>query len=203
MAKLIAIVFHLLMVLHYGYSIKVYLLDLKPPEFMKKVNDIFGGPFKFLTFWDMLVQFLYFVVAFSNDLFGSSVLDRKRQSLLQKFRDFSFATVVFFLGSMVSIVFWLLFNLNRDLIFPELFDAWFPSWLNHAIHTMPCDWRRGGVGSRAALVSLEESWLRDGGRCVFPLPRLGQLHRIPHGLLGIPYPGNVTDGRSRPFHRRL
>ncbi|XP_042874494.1 androgen-dependent TFPI-regulating protein-like [Penaeus japonicus] len=137
MAKSVVFFFHLLMVLHYGYSIKFYLLDLKPPEFMKKVNDIFGGPFKFLTFWDMLVQFFYFVVAFANDLFGSSVSERRKQSSLQKVRDFSFSTVVFFLGSMVSIVFWLLFNLDRNLIFPELFDSWFPSWLNHAIHTMP------------------------------------------------------------------
>lgn len=44
MAKVIVIAFHLLMVLHYGYSIKFYLLDpvgaaqMAPPEHLRVVD---------------------------------------------------------------------------------------------------------------------------------------------------------------------
>lgn len=46
--------FHLGLAVHYGYGIKVYLLDLDPPEEIKKLRTIGLGQFKYLTFWDMV-----------------------------------------------------------------------------------------------------------------------------------------------------
>ncbi|XP_042239645.1 androgen-dependent TFPI-regulating protein-like isoform X2 [Homarus americanus] len=129
--------FHLILALHYGYGINVYLYGLNPPQEIIALRKIGYGAFKYLTFWDMLLQFTYFTLAFVNDILGSCSITAKKQSALQKFCDFYFSTVVFAIGSFVSISFWGLYNINRDLIFPVVFDSWFPNWLNHNVHTTP------------------------------------------------------------------
>nr|XP_053628535.1 androgen-induced gene 1 protein-like isoform X2 [Cherax quadricarinatus] len=83
--------FHLIIAIHYGYGINVYLFELSPPKDFLELRKIGGGPFKYLTFWDMFV----------------------------------------------TISFWGLYNIDRNLIFPPEFDSWFPLWLNHNIHTTP------------------------------------------------------------------
>lgn len=42
-----------------------------------------------------------------------------------------------FLFQFVTVSFWTLYNIDRNLIFPEIFDGWFPAWLNHNVHTTP------------------------------------------------------------------
>ncbi|XP_045615514.1 androgen-induced gene 1 protein [Procambarus clarkii] len=129
--------FHLLLSIHYGYGMHVYLYGLNPPQDFIKLRKIGGGPFKYLTFWDMLLQFTYFTIAFLNDIVGSNTTSAKNRVTLQKVRDFLFSTVVFSVGSFVSISFWGLYNIDRNLIFPPVFDSWFPCWLNHNVHTTP------------------------------------------------------------------
>ena len=34
-------------------------------------------------------------------------------------------------------VFWTLYNIDRNIVYPELLDYYFPVWLNHAMHTYP------------------------------------------------------------------
>ena len=38
---------------------------------------------------------------------------------------------------MVTIIFWTLFLVNRDLIFPKIIEEIIPIWQNHIMHTMP------------------------------------------------------------------
>ncbi|KAK4310711.1 hypothetical protein Pmani_017740 [Petrolisthes manimaculis] len=142
------------MAVHYGYGIKVYLYDLDPPEDIKKLRTIGLGQFKYLTFWDMLLQFSYFTLAFVNDIVGSNTLMIKKQSTVQKIRDFFFSTVALAIGTFVTISFWGLYNVDRRLIFPETFDSWFPLWLNHNIHTTP------GLGVLAELYLVPHSFPR-------------------------------------------
>lgn len=129
--------FHLIIAIHYGYGINVYLFELSPPKDFLELRKIGGGPFKYLTFWDMLLQFSYFTIAFLNDIVGTSTTIVKNRSSLQKVCDLFFSTVVFAVGSFVTISFWGLYNIDRNLIFPPEFDSWFPLWLNHNIHTTP------------------------------------------------------------------
>ncbi|XP_050693882.1 androgen-induced gene 1 protein-like isoform X2 [Eriocheir sinensis] len=130
----IGFIFHLTLVLVYGYGINTYLFGLNPPEEILKLRTIGYGPFKYLTFWDMLLQFTYFSLALLNDLLGYSARKRSRMRDLQ---DFLFSTIVFAIGSFVTVSFWTLYNIDRNLIFPEIFDGWFPTWLNHNVHTTP------------------------------------------------------------------
>lgn len=134
---LVGVLIHLILAIHYGYGIHVYLFGLHPPEEFLKHRVPFGGPFKYLTFWDMLVQFAYFTLAFINDIAGSNTAIYKNQTKLQRLRDFAFSTVVFACGVFVTVSFWGIYAVDRNLIFPPIFDSWFPCWLNHNIHTTP------------------------------------------------------------------
>lgn len=153
MGVLIAL-FHLALVIFYGYGINVYLFNLSPPEEILKLRNIGYGQFKYLTFWDMLLQFSYFTFAFLNDVVGSNTLVVKRQSATQKVRDYLFSTVAFAIGIFVTVSFWGLYNIDRNLIFPKIFDSWFPFWLNHNVHTTP------GLGVLAELYLVPHSFPR-------------------------------------------
>lgn len=37
----------------------------------------------------------------------------------------------------VSSTFWGIYAVDRELIFPQELDSFFPVWLNHAVHTLP------------------------------------------------------------------
>ena len=51
-------------------------------------------------------------------------------------RDYYFATLAFPIGQFVGIIFWTLWHINRELVFPKAFDSIFPSYINHLMHTV-------------------------------------------------------------------
>lgn len=51
---LLTTLIHLVLAVHYGYGIHVYLFGLSPPGEVIKLRTIGGGAFKYLTFWDMV-----------------------------------------------------------------------------------------------------------------------------------------------------
>ena len=38
---------------------------------------------------------------------------------------------------MVPIMFWTIFFINRDYIYPIIFEEVIPEWQNHVVHTLP------------------------------------------------------------------
>ncbi len=62
----------------------------------------------------------------------SSVFSRSK---LQKTRDFVFATASFPIGVFVAVMFWSLFYVDRELVFPARFDPYIPPLENHLLHT--------------------------------------------------------------------
>ena len=38
-------------------------------------------------------------------------------------------------GQFVGLIFWTLWHIDRELVFPKAFDAIFPSYINHMMHT--------------------------------------------------------------------
>merc|ERR1712080_759171 len=75
------------------------------------------------------IQFIYFTISFLSNLLGS------KASKLQSVRDYMFATLAFPIGQFVGIVFWVLFHLDRELVFPKLLDQFFPNYINHMMHS--------------------------------------------------------------------
>lgn len=55
---------------------------------------------------------------------------------LRNVRDLIFTTLAFPLALFVSCTFWMVFYIDRELIFPSSLDEFFPPWLNHSIHTV-------------------------------------------------------------------
>lgn len=120
----------------YGYSIYAYIYEIHPPKEIKLIRTNNYGPLKYLTFWDLLLQCLFFTLCAINDM-QTPQRNNRRPSWLQSFIDFLFSTVVFSCAVFVSTSFWVIYAVDRELIFPAVFDSFFPSWLNHAVHTLP------------------------------------------------------------------
>ena len=104
-------------------------------EAMYPERKRFGGSWKYLTHWNIYLQLVYFGLALVNDVFGSETRPNEACSRLQKCRDFLFSTLAFPIGIFVPIIFWVLFNIDRKLVFPSELDQIFPPITNHMMHT--------------------------------------------------------------------
>lgn len=59
----------------------------------------------------------------------------KDRPLIRRIKDYIFATLAFPLAFDVGVMFWSFFTIDRELVAPKAWDAIFPVWLNHFIHT--------------------------------------------------------------------
>ncbi|XP_043205898.1 androgen-induced gene 1 protein-like isoform X2 [Amphibalanus amphitrite] len=100
-------------------------------------RDRLGGRWKYLTIWGLTCQLVYYCLAVVNDLFGSNTFDKSKVTKLQKIRDVFFTSIALPVGMLVSIMFWGVFVVDRELVFPAILDAHYPALLNHGVHTMP------------------------------------------------------------------
>lgn len=91
---------------------------------------------KFLEFWNALVQAAFFTLSFIDDLIGKNGGYLRQMLYLRKVRDYLFASMAFPLGIFVSTMFWFLYAINRQLIYPMCFDQYFPWWQKHLMHTI-------------------------------------------------------------------
>ena len=124
------ILLNALLVAHYLYII-YFVNSLKIPGHR---HNAFGGQWKFLTYWNLWLQLIYFLVGLCTELFGTDS-NKATPSRLQKMRDFMFGSLAFPLGIFVSIIFWALYALDRNLVFPPKMDEFYPLWSNHMLHT--------------------------------------------------------------------
>lgn len=85
--------------------------------------------------FNQILQSFYFLLAFLNDIFGSNEYGIKEHPRIRKFKDYFFATFIFPLALDVAILFWSLYAIDRTTVFPEEAESFFPSWLNHILHT--------------------------------------------------------------------
>lgn len=125
--------FNLANVVHFSYII-YWTYGLKIPGHR---HNAFGGQWKFLTYWNIWLQLIYFIVGLCNELFGSNAKNANLESIsrMQKLRDFLFSTMAFPVGIFVTISFWSLFLIDRNLVFPRKLDDFYPLWANHMMHT--------------------------------------------------------------------
>ncbi|XP_057366816.1 androgen-induced gene 1 protein-like [Daphnia carinata] len=135
MENSIRLLFHLVATANFAYGIYYDLWELKLPHDFAKISIDYAGQLKYLTFWNMVLQLIYFSFSIFNDLFGSNSISLKERAALQSVRDFLFGSLVFPLGMFVATTFWILWAFDRELVFPVALDAFFPGWLNHVMHT--------------------------------------------------------------------
>ncbi|XP_037048094.1 androgen-dependent TFPI-regulating protein-like isoform X1 [Bradysia coprophila] len=95
----------------------------------------FGGKFKFLTFLDAIIQASYFTLCLLNDIFGTNEVSPRKSSSLRQLKDYVFGAFAWPLALNVGVSFWTLMAIDRELVLPKALDAYFPTWLNHVMHT--------------------------------------------------------------------
>ncbi|KAK2506842.1 hypothetical protein MC885_016112 [Smutsia gigantea] len=90
-----------------------------------------GGPWKFLTLVNLLLQAIFYGVACLEDVLKR--IERKKSiKFVTAFRDLLFTTLAFPMSTFVLLSFWALFLYDRELVFPEALDDAFPKWYLHA-----------------------------------------------------------------------
>jgi len=117
-------IFNALNIFHYVAIIKI-CLDVGGN--IPGRSSAFGGMWKFLTFWDLWFQLVYFTLA----------LVSLASPKVGRVRDHFFASVSFPLGVFVCVFFWAVHLYDQELIFPPKIAKYYPWYANHMMHTAP------------------------------------------------------------------
>ncbi|XP_066249433.1 androgen-dependent TFPI-regulating protein-like [Euwallacea similis] len=154
--SLMLIVFYITILIFYTISL-IYaarlsklMEDLKevPQFFKERASFIFG----FFTVWNLILQMVFLAVAITNEaLKGFSV-----KSYIGNIRKTLFVSLMLPSSLLVASMFWGIWMIDRELIYPKVIDEFYPSWLNHAMHTF------------IVLPVFIELWLQSGGPLLKP-----------------------------------
>ncbi|KAJ8961628.1 hypothetical protein NQ314_005880 [Rhamnusium bicolor] len=82
------------------------------------------------------LQIFFLITAILDELarFLNVSVDIKKR--LGRTRAFIFNTFVFPCSLLVMTIFWSIWHIDRELIFPKVVDDVYPTWLNHTLHTV-------------------------------------------------------------------
>ncbi|XP_063631553.1 uncharacterized protein LOC134802779 isoform X2 [Cydia splendana] len=133
-------IFHLLFLVHflwasvYGVSIFLNLTEdqLKEPliVMMKTYLMCYG------TNWNVSFQTVFLGLALLHDVLRwLDKHDSKIGKKIKYFRDVIFNGLVFPFTCFVTGMFWCVYLIDRELVFPQVYDQIVPWWLNHCVHT--------------------------------------------------------------------
>ncbi|XP_066269638.1 androgen-induced gene 1 protein-like isoform X7 [Branchiostoma lanceolatum] len=87
----------------------------------------------FFTTWNLMGHTVFFGSCVLADLI-EGVLGKKAAGL-RKVQDYVLASVLFPMSMIVTVVFWGMYAVDRELIFPAALDKIIPPWVNHVWHT--------------------------------------------------------------------
>jgi hypothetical protein len=130
--------FHLLVLVHHTYVSYHLLTQI---DFSKTDDDYVHNVMKkfklrYFTTWNFGVQIIYFCICISEDFLRLTNKAAALQGSVRRTKDFIF-TSLFFPGTLfVSSMFWGLYMIDRELVFPRAMDVIMPSWTNHSTHTI-------------------------------------------------------------------
>ncbi|XP_066147071.1 androgen-dependent TFPI-regulating protein-like [Euwallacea fornicatus] len=157
MAKIIALVpvLYLFILLYYMYSLKklvairknidveklvihltkfTHLQNFTAEKAKNYLQQATYARYLFFTLWTFILQCMFLTVGIVDEvlkLINFSTI----QSYTEKIRHFLFSSLVFPNSLLVISVFWSIWFVDRELIFPRVIDEFYPQWLNHTLHT--------------------------------------------------------------------
>ncbi|XP_050423618.1 androgen-induced gene 1 protein-like isoform X2 [Adelges cooleyi] len=118
------------------YSVYYNYAHVNIPAHVNPIDEAYGGKFKYLTFLDGCFSALFFTYALVVDICSMvSSSETPTFDKLSQVKSYFFTSIAFPLSMFVSTTFWSLWFLDRNLVMPKNFDIYFPSWLNHTMHT--------------------------------------------------------------------
>ncbi|CAH1101822.1 unnamed protein product [Psylliodes chrysocephalus] len=100
-----------------------------------ELSHLNGFEFCYLTLWTFIFQMFFMIVAILDEASKLLNLSLDKQKMLSKTRAVMYNTILFPSSLIVTTLFWTLYYIERDLIFPRILDSFFPWWLNHMLHT--------------------------------------------------------------------
>ncbi|XP_048002100.1 androgen-dependent TFPI-regulating protein-like isoform X6 [Leguminivora glycinivorella] len=138
--RLIQTVFHLVFSVHFwlvsAYGVYMYCSvteeQLKEPLIMMAKNYALA----YGTLWNASFQTMFLGLALLHDMLRW--LDKHESKIGRKvkyFRDVIFNGLVFPFTCFVTGMFWCVYLIDRELVFPQVYDQIVPWWLNHCVHT--------------------------------------------------------------------
>jgi len=134
----LAIPWHASMVLFYSlllyHGIRVRHANMHILDPTGKIPPV-GGLFKYLTHINQWIQLIFFSIQLLTDI--TPCLYKAK---LQKISSFLFTVFAFPGSTLVASVFWGIYAVDRKYIYPEVFDKFVPSYLNHFWHTTILLW---------------------------------------------------------------
>eukprot|EP00118_Oscarella_pearsei_P002496 m.10713 g.10713 ORF g.10713 m.10713 type:complete len:232 (+) comp22586_c0_seq2:266-961(+) len=139
MSSFLPFVAHLFFFLFWTYFhyVEFYVIDF--PDYGDSGKPCFLCRLRYLTVWSTVSQHVYFLIALFCDLFYTSDTSKEgNRPLLLSLRDFVFTTATCSFGLFIPPVFWTLYSINRDNVYPKFFDGLVPAWMHHAAHTFIC-----------------------------------------------------------------
>ncbi|CAK9812015.1 Androgen-induced gene 1 protein [Anthophora quadrimaculata] len=127
---------HVIACVQFAFAVYYDYTHVSIPTHVLKTQGAYGGKFKYLTFWDGIIQAIFFFICMLNDWFGTNAVSPKKPPFIRRLKDYVHAVYSFPLAMFVGILFWSIMLVDRELVFPKILDAYFPWWLNHLMHTM-------------------------------------------------------------------
>ncbi|GBP71189.1 Androgen-dependent TFPI-regulating protein [Eumeta japonica] len=91
----------------------------------------------YLTYWTFGFQVTFLLLAVGCDIaewkdYVDAVLYKK----IKYWRDVTFTGLVVPFTSFVTVMFWGVYWIDRELVYPRAYDPAVPWWFNHSVHTV-------------------------------------------------------------------
>lgn len=106
-------------------------IDLTLYVEMPPVWKMYGGPFKFITNWYLLVQTITTLLTLLSELMATE------SCRVTRIRNLLFNSVCFPLGVFITTGFWSIFLMDTGLVWEPGMDKVNPFLKNHVLHTLP------------------------------------------------------------------
>ena len=132
---------HLSLLLTFGFYLGKFVLT----KWQQTEPSSMGRqPYLFLTVWTIVWHIVYYS---STTVFSSKCSQRSRNLLFK---------LAYPLGCFVPIIFWTVYNIDREQIYSKANDELFGHALNHVMHTLPAITFLLGTIYEAAILCSEE-----------------------------------------------
>ncbi|XP_014364380.2 androgen-dependent TFPI-regulating protein isoform X4 [Papilio machaon] len=90
----------------------------------------------YMTHWNMAFQTLFLLLSLVHDVLEwLDKQDCRMAARLRYWRDIIFSGLVVPFTLFVSSMFWCVYAVDRELVFPRAYDDVVPWWFNHCVHT--------------------------------------------------------------------
>ncbi|XP_014279224.1 androgen-induced gene 1 protein [Halyomorpha halys] len=133
--KTISCIVHAVGAVHFTFGFAYDWFQVHMPKDVSPIFVAFGYKSKYVSYWGFALQTAYFILATISDILGPINKHTEEPTMLCKVRDFIECSMAFPVAMFIGITFWSFMAINRELIMPEAWDPYFPSWLNHVMHT--------------------------------------------------------------------